>query len=92
MAMPIPMSRVRRFLLQLLIALLQGLLLAWAACAPIVWIVRDGLGPDSVESGWAMSLYKFVGTWGIPALVLAVPLFVLTRVERRLAARSSGVI
>jgi hypothetical protein len=82
--MPMPMSRVGRSILDLVIALLQALLLTWIACAPIVWIVRDGLGPDSVDSGWAMSAYKFAVMWGTPALVLAVPLFVLARVRRNL--------
>jgi hypothetical protein len=60
------------------------LLLTWIACAPIVWIVRDGLGPDSVESGWTMSAYKFAVLWGTPAVVLAVTLLVLARIGRNL--------
>jgi hypothetical protein len=83
--MTIPWSGVLRLFLQLLTILLQAALLVWAGAAPLVWIVRDGLGPDSVESGWGMSVVKFVVMWGLPALFLVVPLFVLSRVDRRLA-------
>lgn len=81
------MRSLARFCLQLLIALLQAGLLVWAACAPLVWILRDGLGPDSRESGWGLSLLKFAVQWGAPALALAVPLYGLWFVDRRLAAR-----
>ncbi len=63
--------------------ILLGLLLAWAAAAPLVWIVRDGLGPDSVETGWVEGAFKFLATWGGPALVLATPLALLALVDRR---------
>ena len=77
-------ATVVRFCLRCLMTLLQGGLLAWAGCAPIVWIVRDGLGPDSHETGWGLALIKFAVLWGVPALVLAVPLYVLSLVDRRL--------
>jgi hypothetical protein len=83
--MTIRWSGVVRVFLQLLIAVFQAVLLVWVACLPLVWILRDGLGPDSVESGWAYSVYKVLVMWGVPALALAAPLFVLSRVERRLA-------
>ena len=59
-------------------------------CAPLVWILRDGLGPDSQESGWGLGLIKFAVQWCIPALVLAVPLYGLWLLERRLAAGKEG--
>jgi hypothetical protein len=77
---------VVRFCLQLLIALLQGGLFVWAACAPLVWILRDGLGSDSHESGWALSLFKFAVGWSVPGLALAAPLHGLSLLDRRLAA------
>ena len=77
------MRSAARFCLQLLITLLQAGLIVWAFCAPLVWILRDGLGPDSQESGWSMSLYKFAVGWGLPALVLAVALYGLRRVARQ---------
>ena len=77
---------VLRFVLQLLTGLLQGCLLAWAGCAPIVWIVRDGLGPDGQESVWILGLWKTAVIWGVPALVLAVPLYGLVLLDRRLVA------
>jgi hypothetical protein len=85
------MRSAARFCLQLLTALLQGGLLVWVGCAPLVWIMRDGLGPDSHESGWGLALLKFAVGWGVPALALAVPLYGLWLVDRRLAdARSVG--
>ena len=80
-------SGVLRFICQLLMAILLGTLVAWASAAPIVWIVRDGLGPDGVDSGWAWSVVKFLVLWGVPALILAVPWFALSRLERRLARK-----
>jgi hypothetical protein len=77
---------VARFFLQFLIFLLQSALFAWATFLPIVWIVRDGLGPDSHETGWVVGICKTLAVWGIPALVLAVSLYGLTRVERRMAS------
>lgn len=57
-------------------SLIAGLVV-WAACAPIVWILRDGLGPDMVESdGWA-SFWRFLAMWGLPGLVFIVPLVIL---------------
>jgi hypothetical protein len=79
------MTGVVRFCCRFLIVFLQALLFVWVACAPLVWILRDGLGPDSHESGWGLGLLKFAMQWGIPALALAVPLYGLSRAERRLA-------
>jgi hypothetical protein len=77
---------VARICVQLLITLLQAGLFVWAACAPLVWILRDGLGPDSHDSGWGLAALKFTVGWGVPALVLALPLLGLVLIERRLAA------
>jgi hypothetical protein len=76
---------VVRVFLQVLIVLFQAVLFVWAMCVPLVWILRDGLGPDMVETVWPMSVLKTLVIWGVPALVLAVPLLVLSRVDRRLA-------
>ncbi len=84
------MIRLARFFLQFLIVVLQAGLLVWATCAPLVWILRDGLGPDSPETGWAWAVFKFAVQWTVPALALAVPLFALSRVERRLAVARKG--
>ncbi len=65
--------------------LLLGALLAWLAAAPIVWIVRDGLGPGMVESEWPRSVFRFLVMWGVPAIVLVAPLIVLWIVDRRAA-------
>jgi hypothetical protein len=68
--------------------ILLGLLLAWTAAAPLVWIVRDGLGPDMVESGWTVGTLKFLTAWGLPALALAIPLFGLSLLDRRRAGKA----
>lgn len=60
-------------------AVLVGGLVCWVAAAPLVWILRDGLGPDMVESSGFRSAYKFLLGWGVPALALALPLAVLWR-------------
>ncbi len=83
--MRVRLSVVMRVGCQILIAILQGALFAWVGAAPLVWILRDGLGPDAVDSGWGLSIVKFLVMWALPGLALAVPLFGLSRVERRLA-------
>ena len=47
------------------------MLLVWVVTAPLIWILRDGLGPDMVESGWTPGTFKFLAGWGVPDLVLA---------------------
>jgi hypothetical protein len=79
-------TAVFRFCIQLLMIILKAVLLIWAACAPLVWILRDGLGPDSHDSVWALSVFKFAVAWGVPALALAVPLCGLVLVDRWLVA------
>jgi hypothetical protein len=79
------MHPVTRRCLQVLTVLFQAALLNWACCAPIVWIVRDGLGPDSQESGWGPGLVKFLVICGIPALLLTAPLLGLSFIQRRWA-------
>lgn len=74
---------VLRFGRMVLRQILLGLLLAWASAAPIVWILRDGLGPDSVETGWIEGGVKFLVLWGLPALVVVVPLGLLALIDRR---------
>ena len=68
----------------LMVVLLAGLL-TWVAAAPLVWILRDGLGPDMVESGGVRSVLKFLVQWSVPAAVFAVPLLGLWLLERRFA-------
>jgi hypothetical protein len=64
--------------------ILTGALVAWAAAAPLVWILRDGLGPDAVDSDGVRAAFKLLVGWGVPALALAVPLAVLSVAEHRL--------
>jgi hypothetical protein len=53
---------------------LTAALLVWCSVAPLAWILRDGLGPDAVDShGWA-AFQRFLGTyhWGPVFLGLVV--------------------
>jgi hypothetical protein len=68
------LARMTRFCVQFFIVILQALLTVWVMYAPLVWIVRDGLGPDGHDSGWPLALVKFSAQWGLPALLLAAPL------------------
>jgi hypothetical protein len=79
-------TRLVRVVVQILITALQAILWFWVACAPLVWILRDGLGPDMVESGWAWSIVKFLAQWGFPALVVAASLYGLSSLDRKLAS------
>jgi hypothetical protein len=63
--------------------LLLATLVNWVAAGPLVWIVRDGLGPDTIESTGMKAAFKFLVEWGVPALIITVPLYGLTWVERR---------
>ena len=67
---------------QILKGILLGALASWVAAAPLVWILRDGLGPDQVDSEFPWAVVKFLGGWGIPAVILAAPLLALWLVDR----------
>lgn len=68
---------------------LLALLVNWIAAAPLVWILRDGLAPGMVESVGMQAVGKFLGGWGVPALMLATPLVGLLMLER-LLSRARG--
>jgi len=55
----------------------------WVAAAPLVWIVRDGLGPDTIDTVGIKAVFKFLVQWGVPALIITLPLFGLLWIERR---------
>lgn len=64
---------VRDFLILSIPSFLQFCILLWVvAIGPFCWIMRDGLGPDSVESHGAHAVVRFLGTfyWGPVLLVL----------------------
>ena len=67
--------------------LLMAALVTWVAMSPLVWILRDGLAVGMVETTGMEALIKFLVGWGVPALVLAVPLAGLFLIERRLSPR-----
>jgi hypothetical protein len=64
--------------------LLLAVLIVWAAAAPLAWILRDGLGPDAVDSRGAQAAGKFLAGWGVPALVIALLVAGSWLTERRL--------
>jgi hypothetical protein len=61
-------------------------LVTWVAIAPLVWILRDGLAVGMVETTGIDAVLKFLVGWGVPALVLAIPLIGLFVVERRMVS------
>src|SRR5260221_1365241 len=79
-------DRVRHFLT----ALGDAALVFWIlAAGPLCWILRDGLGPNSVESAGSDALVRFLMTfWWAPILaILAV--FRLMVLRRRSARPAS---
>jgi hypothetical protein len=64
---------------------LAAALVTWVLAAPLVWILRDGLKPGMVESTGLRAAFKFLVGWGVPALLIALPLVGLFVLERRLA-------
>ncbi|MFT5731890.1 MAG: hypothetical protein ACJA2W_001207 [Planctomycetota bacterium] len=62
-------------------SLLFAALVVWSMCGPFAWIMRDGLGPDSVESeGWnALTRCFWTFYWG--------PVFILLAATSRMWAR-----
>jgi hypothetical protein len=63
--------------------LLVVVLLNWIAAGPLVWILRDGLGPGMIETDGMHAVLKFLVGWGVPALLISLPLFGLSWIERR---------
>jgi hypothetical protein len=66
---------------QAIAAVLDALLMFWAlAIGPFCWILRDGLGPGSVDShGWyAVARFLMTFYWG-PTLALLLALRLLVR-------------
>ena len=62
-------------------ALLVAGLTVWSMCGMFAWILRDGLGPDAVESdGWeALTRFFWTYYWG--------PIFILLAAAAMLWAR-----
>lgn len=75
-------SAVMRICCEILMTILVAGLIVWASAAPLVWILRDGLGPGMVESTGIDSVYRFLVLWGVPALVLGIPLLGLHLARR----------
>src|SRR2546426_109023 len=80
-ALRFPTSWREACMRQVFAAVLDGLLVTWVAgIGPLCWILRDGLGPNSVDSHGARALVRFLmPSWWGPVLAALVVL--------RLAAR-----
>ncbi|MBN9520253.1 hypothetical protein J0H58_17280 [bacterium] len=65
---------------------LLAALLAWIAAAPVLWILRDGLGPDAVDTAGGRALGRFAVVWGLPALAFGVSVLGLTLAQRKLGS------
>ncbi len=63
--------------------LLLAALVNWVAAAPLVWILRDGLGPGMIESAGTNAVLRVLVLWGVPASIITAPLFGLSWIERR---------
>ncbi|MFT4514922.1 MAG: hypothetical protein ACI89X_003564 [Planctomycetota bacterium] len=67
-------------------------LTVWGLCGIIAWVVRDGLGPDTVESHGREALARFFWTfyWGPVAIVLVAAAVLWARHARRLLMPASA--
>jgi hypothetical protein len=69
-----------------------GVLLLWFLLAPFAWLLRDGLGPNSVESHGLTAIARAAWTfcWGPIAAVLAFLVLVLRRVTSTAVRRHAN--
>ena len=67
-----------------LLTLLRAVLVFWILMAPFAWILKDGLGPDSVEShGWEALWRAFTCMgWGPVLLALLIADWLCRRSHR----------
>lgn len=72
--------------------LLLAALTAWSLCGVVAWIVRDGMGPDSVEShGWeALTRFFWSFYWGPVLLLLGAAAVLWSRHVRRASIPASA--
>jgi hypothetical protein len=66
------LSSRTKLAVDVVVAALDGLLLVLFLYAPIVWILRDGLGPDMVESTGLRAAGRGLMTFYWGPVVLAV--------------------
>lgn len=65
--------RLRELASAALLVLLQAAFICWIMLGPFAWILRDGLGPDSVETHGLEAVVRALTTfhWGPILLALA---------------------
>ncbi|MFC2135070.1 hypothetical protein ACFLTH_10670 [Bacteroidota bacterium] len=65
-----------------------GILIFWTILTPLVWTVRDGLGPNAVDSSGLLAIEKtFLAFYWGPILIL---LIVVNLIFRKIIKRPSA--
>lgn len=81
-----------RFVFGVMAAISSITLIFWGWWA---WLLRDGMGPDSIESRGAEALARFLGEFWIPAVLWALlnvfGLIILKTAEARRANRAGAL-
>ena len=76
---------------QAVLAALDGLALIWGlAVGPFCWLLRDGLGPGSVDSHGAHAVARFLLTRWVATRVGAVPSYHPRRAQLIVYEAASG--
>jgi hypothetical protein len=73
----------------LLIALLRAAGISWLTIAPLAWIMRDGMGPDSVTSEGLKAVQRAFTTFNYGPIAIALLLANLL-VQRRIKGTDKG--
>lgn len=74
-----------------LIMLLRAASISWLTFAPIAWIMRDGMGPDSVTSEGLAAIQRALFTFYYGPIALALLLANLL-VQRRIKDTERGSV
>jgi hypothetical protein len=83
--------RACQWLCWLMLAVAYAALLSWAGLVPLLWIVRDGLGPDAQETAGWDAIWQFMP---VPCIGQCIVIFIaLTHLgelwlRRRIAHRA----
>lgn len=78
-----------RHLTTLLIALLRAAFISWLTISPLVWIMRDGMGPDSVTSEGLEAVQRAFTAFNYGPIAIALLLANLL-VQRRIRGTDKG--
>ena len=78
-----------RHVTTLLIALLRAASISWLTISPFAWIMRDGMGPDSVTSEGLMAAQRTFTVFNYGPIALALLLANLL-VQRGISGTGKG--